>query len=42
MGGPLTGISDWRTSIKTMLACGAATVTGHVRIDSMETTEIPG
>lgn len=42
MGGPLTGISDWRTSIKTMLACGAATVTGHVRIDGVETTEISG
>jgi hypothetical protein len=42
MGGPLIGISDWRTSIKTMLACGAATVTGHVRINGMETTEISG
>jgi hypothetical protein len=42
MGGPLTGISDWRSFIATTLACGAATVTGHVRIDGMETTEISG
>jgi hypothetical protein len=42
MGGPLTEISNWRTFITTMLACGAATVTGHVRINGMETTEISG
>jgi hypothetical protein len=42
MAGPLTGVSDWRTFIKTTLACGAATVTGHVRIDGVETTEISG
>jgi hypothetical protein len=42
MGGPLTGISDWRTFIRTMLACGAATVTGHARIGGLETTEISG
>jgi hypothetical protein len=42
MGGLPVGISDWRTFIKTMLACGAGTVTGHVRIDGMETTEISG
>jgi RNA polymerase sigma factor (sigma-70 family) len=42
MGGPLTGISDWRTFITTMLGCGAATVTGHARVDGLETTEISG
>jgi hypothetical protein len=42
MGGPLTEISNWRTFITTMLGCGAATVTGHVRIDGRETTEISG
>jgi hypothetical protein len=42
MGGPLTGISDWRTFITTMINCGAATVAGHVRIDGAETTQISG
>jgi hypothetical protein len=42
MGGPPAGISDWRTFIKTTLACEAGTVTGHVRIDGQETTEISG
>jgi hypothetical protein len=42
MGAPLTGISDWRSFIKTMLACGAGAVTGHVRINGRETTEISG
>jgi len=42
MGAPQTGISDWRTFIKTTLACGAGTVTGHVRIDGVEATEISG
>jgi hypothetical protein len=42
MGAPLTGISDWRSFINTMLGCGAGTVTGHVRINGVETTEISG
>jgi hypothetical protein len=42
MGGPAGRISDWRTFIKTTLACGAGTVTGHVRFDGQETTEISG
>ena len=42
MGAPLTGISDWRSFIKTMLVCGAGTVTGHVLIDGVQTTEISG
>jgi hypothetical protein len=42
IGGLPAGISDWRTFIKTMLACGAGSVTGHVRIDGVETTEISG
>jgi hypothetical protein len=42
MGGLQAGISDWRTFIKTMLACGAGAVTGHVRIGGAATTEISG
>ncbi len=42
VGGPPGGISDWRTFLKTMLACGAGTVTGHVRVNGQETTEISG
>src|ERR1019366_7102538 len=42
MGGPPAGISDWRTFINTMLACGAGTVTGHVLINGAAATEISG
>jgi hypothetical protein len=42
MGGLPGGISDWRTFIKTTLDCGAGTVTGHVRFDGRETTQISG
>jgi hypothetical protein len=42
MGGLPARISDWRTFIKTTLACGAGAVTGHVRIDGAATTEISG
>jgi hypothetical protein len=42
MGGPLIPNSRWSDFINATLACGAATVTGHVRIDGMETTKITG
>jgi hypothetical protein len=42
MGGPLIPDSHWSDFINATLACGAATVTGHVRIDGMETTKITG
>jgi len=42
MGGPPLPTSDWPAFIHTTLACGAATVTGHVRIDGKETTKITG
>jgi len=42
MSGPPLPVSDWRTFIHATLACGAATVTGHVRIDGQETTKITG
>jgi hypothetical protein len=42
MGGPLIPNSHWSDFINATLACGAATVTGHVRIDGMETTKITG
>jgi hypothetical protein len=33
---------DWAAYIKDALACGSATVTGHVRINGVETTKITG
>jgi hypothetical protein len=42
MGGPLIPNSHWSDFINATLACGAATVTGHVRINGMETTKITG
>jgi hypothetical protein len=42
MGGPPIATSHWSAFINASLACGAATVTGHVRIDGVETTKITG
>ena len=42
MGGPPDPTAHWSAFISATLACGAATVTGHVRIDGVETTRITG
>ena len=42
MSGPAMPTSHWPAFIKATLACGAATVTGQVRIDGRETTKITG
>ena len=42
MGGPPVPTSDWPAFIRATLACGAATVTGHVQIDGVETLKITG
>lgn len=42
MSSPAIVTSHWPAFIKATLACGAATVTGHVRIDGRETTKITG
>jgi hypothetical protein len=42
MGGPPIVTHHWSDFINTALACGAATVTGHVRINGVETTKITG
>jgi hypothetical protein len=42
MASPLVPTSDWPAFIHATLACGAATVTGHVQIDGMETVRITG
>jgi hypothetical protein len=42
MGGPPPATSNWPAFIKATLACGAATVTGHARIDGVDTLKITG
>jgi len=42
MASPLVPTSDWPAFIHATLACGAATVTGHVRINGVETLKITG
>jgi hypothetical protein len=42
MGSPPAVSIHWRAFIGAMLACGAAAVTGHVRIGGMEATKITG
>ena len=42
MSGPAIVTSHWPAFIKATLGCGAATVTGHVRIDGREITKITG
>ena len=41
-GGPGIPASNWRAFLGASLRCGAATVTGHVRIGGVETTKITG
>ena len=42
MASPLVPTSDWPAFIHATLACGAATVTGHVQIDGVDTVRITG
>jgi len=42
MGAPVVPTTHWTAFIDATLACGAASVTGHVWIDGMETTKITG
>jgi len=42
MAAPVVPTTHWSSYIDATLACGAATVTGHVKIDGVETTEITG
>jgi hypothetical protein len=42
LGGPPMAANHWSDFIHATLACGAAKVTGHVRIDGVETTKIAG
>ena len=42
MASPLVPTSDWPAFIHATLACGAATVTGHVQIDGVDTVKITG
>jgi hypothetical protein len=42
MAAPIIPTTHWSSYINATLACGAATVTGHVKIDGVETTEITG
>ncbi len=42
MGGPPVATNHWADFVNQTLACGAATVTGHVRINGAETTKITG
>jgi hypothetical protein len=42
MAGPPVPTSDWPAFIRATLACGAATVTGHVRIGGVETLKLTG
>jgi hypothetical protein len=42
MGAPVIPTTHWTAFIDATLACGAASVTGHVWIDGMETTKITG
>jgi hypothetical protein len=42
MAGPPVPASDWPAFIRATLACGAATVTGHVQIGGVDTLKITG
>jgi hypothetical protein len=42
LGGPAVVGVNWKSFIEQMLACGAASETGHVRVDGVETTKITG
>jgi hypothetical protein len=42
MAAPIIPTTHWSSYIDATLACGAATVTGHVKINGVETTKITG
>ncbi len=42
MGGPAPANGDWPAFVKATLACGGARVTGHARINGVQTTKITG
>ena len=42
MGGPPAASVDWADFISRTLGCGAASVTGHVRVNGVEATKITG
>jgi hypothetical protein len=42
MGAPVIPTTHWTAFIDSTLACGAASVSGHVWVDGMETTKITG
>lgn len=42
LGGPAVVGVNWKSFIEEMLACGAASETGRVRVDGVETTKISG
>ena len=42
MGGPAPANGDWPAFVKATLACGDAKVTGHMRINGVQTTKITG
>jgi hypothetical protein len=42
LGGPSNPVGDWRALIGESLSCGAAAVSGHVRINGVGTTKITG
>jgi hypothetical protein len=42
MGGPGVPTTHWSVFIRATIACGAASVTGHVVIGGVETTKITG
>lgn len=42
MSAPIIPTTNWSSYIDATLACGAATVTGHVMINGVETTKITG
>jgi hypothetical protein len=42
LGGPAVVNVNWKSFIEQMLACGAASATGRVRVDGVETTKITG
>ena len=42
MGGPAPANGDWPAFVKATLACGGAKVTGHLRINGVQTTKITG
>jgi len=42
MGGPIMPVTDWSAFIGGTLACGAASVTGHVLVDGTATMQITG